>query len=108
MCDQGWALCVKMFMPGSSQLGSSMLPAMIATSPGMLDDLPNSREPHSVQKPRRDVPPLSVALSWYLTGPVISIVASGTAKAVMKPPPLAFWQLRQWQWPGIIGSAPHS
>jgi hypothetical protein len=63
MWDQGWAFSVKIFMPGSIQLGSSMLPAMIATSPVMLEDLPNSREPHSAQKPRREVPPLSVALS---------------------------------------------
>jgi len=58
MWDQGWARSVKILMPGSIQPGSSMLPAITATSPGMLEDPPNSREPHSAQKPRREVPQL--------------------------------------------------
>ena len=53
MWDQGWAFSVKMFMPGSIQLGSSILPAMTAINPGMLEDFPNSRAPHAAQKPRR-------------------------------------------------------
>ncbi len=48
--DQGWALAVKIFLPGSIQPGSSMLPAITATGPGILEDPPNSREPHTAQR----------------------------------------------------------
>ena len=62
MCAQGWALSVKMFMPGLNRLGSSMLPAMMMKRPGIPEEPPNRREPHSGQKPRREILPLSAVV----------------------------------------------
>src|SRR5262249_48826273 len=53
-------------------------------------------DPHSLQKPRRIVPPLSVLMEWYLSSFPLNFNRSlGTTSSAAKALPLARWQSRQ-------------
>src|SRR4029450_3471080 len=93
---------------GLYRLGSSRLPAVIIARSGIALVFPNRLEPHSGQKPRLSVLPLSAFLSWDFTAPVTSSAAAGNPMSGSYAPPLAFWQSRQWQFPMKNGSAEHS
>src|SRR5690242_3239522 len=94
---------------GLNQLGSSRLAGLIAIMP-LPDELSaKSGEPQSAQKPRRAVRPLAALTEEYLGAPLRTSTAdAGTSIADEKPPPLALWQSRQWQFPMITGSEEHS
>jgi hypothetical protein len=76
---------------------------------GCPEDFAITGHPHSGQKPRLAMLPLSAVVLWYFGSPfVIRNAAPGTNSADAYALPLALWQSLQWQLSAIMGSAEHS
>src|SRR5438552_16281667 len=61
---------------GLNQLGSSRLAVLIATNSGTASGFTTTGEPHSGQKPRRVLPPISLGEAWKRGEPCKSLKAS--------------------------------
>jgi hypothetical protein len=87
-------------------------PARIIEAAGRNRDTPRLRlnvestgDPHSGQKPRSTVLPLSPRIWWNFSLPVnVTAVAGNTIKLAC-PDPVSRWQSRHWHWKDFTGSA---
>jgi hypothetical protein len=89
---------------GFTQLGSSSVPALSITTPGITDAESAIPEPHTGQKRRSIAWPLSPDLLNALNAPSTDSAGSGTATTIENAEPLNFWQSRQWHTPTNAGS----
>jgi hypothetical protein len=106
MLTQGWALAHQMFIWGSSQDGSSSVPAISQSHSGVTATSAKTGEPHLGQNLRVTGCPLPPKCSKPTrSGPSICRLPFGRTTRTENAELVCFWQSRQWQTAVSTGSA---